>query len=71
MSQELVLGKYEFYPYPKEFREPTPTLEELVELMRRLKPEMRRTLKRPIDLSTGADPAVTARRSPISKPNSR
>lgn len=32
MSQELVVGKYEFYPYPKECREPSPTLEELVEL---------------------------------------
>jgi len=35
MSQQLVLGKYEFYPYPKEFREPPPTLEELVELLRK------------------------------------
>lgn len=37
---ELVLGKYEFYPYSKELIEPPPTLEELVELLRkRLKPE--------------------------------
>ena len=34
---ELQLGKYEFYPYPKEFREPTPTLEELDELLRKAK----------------------------------
>lgn len=36
---ELVVGKYEFYPYPKEFREPSPTLEELVELLREAKAE--------------------------------
>lgn len=59
MSQELVLGKYEFYPYPKEFREPSPTLEELVELLRKAKAGTRRTLKRPHELLTGADHAVS------------
>ena len=34
---ELIVGKYEFYPYPKEFLEPPPTLEELVELLRMAK----------------------------------
>jgi hypothetical protein len=37
---ELVVGKYEFYPYPKEFREPHPTLEELVELLRKAKADL-------------------------------
>ncbi len=37
MSQELQFGKYEFYPYPKESIEPPPSLEELVELLRKAK----------------------------------
>lgn len=37
---ELQLGKYEFYPYPNEFREPPSTLEELVELLRRAKADL-------------------------------
>ena len=40
MSQELQLGKYEFYPYPKEFIEPPPTLEELVELLQKAKGDL-------------------------------
>lgn len=47
MSQELVLGKYEFYPYPKEFREPPPTLEELVELLRKAKAKSEKDVKTP------------------------
>ena len=37
---ELQLGKYEFYPYPKEFIEPPPTLAELVELLRKAKADL-------------------------------
>lgn len=40
MSQELQLGKYEFYPYPDEFIEPPPTLEELVELLQKAKADL-------------------------------
>ena len=47
MSQELVLGKYEFYPYPKEFRDPPPTLEELVELLREAKAKSGKDVKTP------------------------
>ena len=47
MSQQLVLGKYEFYPYPKEFREPPPTLEELVELLREAKAGSEKDVKTP------------------------
>ena len=47
MSQEVVLGKYEFYPYPKEFREPPPSLEELVELLRKAKAKNEKDVKTP------------------------
>lgn len=51
MSQELQLGKYEFYPYPKEFREPPPTLDELVELLRKAKARSAKHVKTPSHLS--------------------
>lgn len=44
---ELKLGKYEFYPYPKEFRAPSPTLEELVELLREAKAMNDKDVKTP------------------------
>lgn len=47
MSQELVLGKYEFYPYPEEVRELPPTLEELLELLRESKAGSEKNTKRP------------------------
>ncbi len=47
MSQQLVLGKYEFYPYPKELREPYPTLEEMVELLRKAKASREKDVKTP------------------------
>gem|GEM_PF-2827784 len=47
MSQQLVLGKYKFYPYPKEIREPPPTLEELVELLRKAKAGLEKDVKTP------------------------
>lgn len=37
MSQELVLGKYEFYPYEFDENREVPSLEELVELLRKAK----------------------------------
>ena len=50
MSKELQLGKHEFYPYPKEFREPPPTLEQLVELLREAKAESEKDVKTPFGL---------------------
>ena len=47
MSQELILGKYEFYPYPEEYRDPSPTLEELVELSREAKAGSGKDVKTP------------------------
>ncbi len=47
MSQELQLGKYEFYPYPKEFRDPSPTLEELAELLLKAKAQGEKDVKTP------------------------
>lgn len=47
MSQELVLGKYEFYPYPKEFRDPPPTFEELIELLRESQAKSKKDVKTP------------------------
>lgn len=47
MSQELVVGKDEFYPYPKELGEPPPTLEELVELLREAKAGSKEDVKTP------------------------
>jgi hypothetical protein len=47
MSQELQLGKYEFYPHPKELREPPPTLEELVELLQKAKARSKKDVKTP------------------------
>ena len=44
---ELVLGKYEFYPYPKALREPPPTLEELVELLQKAKAKSGKDVKTP------------------------
>lgn len=44
---ELVIGKYKFYPYPKEFGEPPPTLEELVELLREAKAGSEKDVKTP------------------------
>ena len=44
---ELILGKYEFYPYPKEFSDPSPTLEELVELLREAKAARKKDVKTP------------------------
>ena len=44
---ELQVGKYEFYPYPKEFLEPPPTLEELVELLRKAKAGSEKDAKTP------------------------
>jgi hypothetical protein len=35
MSQELQLGKYEFYPYPDDLFENAPSLEELVEILKK------------------------------------
>lgn len=55
---ELQLGKYEFYPYPTEFREPPPTLEELVELLQEAKAGSGKDFKRPLDLLTDPDHAV-------------
>lgn len=52
---ELVIGKYEFYLYPKESREPPPTLEELVELLREAKARNEKDVKTPRDLLTNAD----------------
>jgi hypothetical protein len=43
---ELQLGKYEFYPYPNEFNEP-PTLEELVELLRKVEAESEKDINKP------------------------
>lgn len=45
--KELQLGKYEFYPYPEEFRDPSLTLEELIELMRRAKADGEKDVKTP------------------------
>jgi len=56
---ELIVGKYEFYPYPKELREPPPTWKNWLNYCERLKPVARRTLKRPRDLLTDADHAVS------------
>ena len=47
MSRELQLGKYEFYPYPKEFIEPPPSLEELVELLQKAKARSEKDGKMP------------------------
>lgn len=47
MSQELILGKYEFYPYPKKFRDSPPTLEELAELLREAKATNEKDVKTP------------------------
>ncbi len=58
MSQELQLGKYEFYPYPEEFRDPPPTLEELVELLRKAKAGSEKDVKTPRELLTDAGHAV-------------
>ena len=44
---ELVVGKYEFYPYPQEVREPPPTLEELVKLLREDKAKSEKDVKTP------------------------
>lgn len=56
---ELVVGKYEFYPYEfDEYRE-IPSLEELLEFLKStIEPRARRTLKRPLDLWNEADHAV-------------
>ena len=40
MSQELQLGRYEFYPYTDEDFKNTPSLEELVELLRKEKADL-------------------------------
>lgn len=47
MSEELQLGKYEFYPYPKESIESPPSLEELVELLRKAKANGGKDVKKP------------------------
>jgi hypothetical protein len=44
---ELQLGKYEFYPYPKELIDTSPTLEELIELLRRAKADGEKDVKTP------------------------
>jgi len=44
---ELIIGKYKFYPYPKELREPSPTLEELVELLQKAKAGSEKDVKTP------------------------
>ncbi len=52
---ELQLGKYEFYPYPNGFIEPSPTLEELVELLQKAKAKSEKDVKKPRDPLTDAD----------------
>lgn len=47
MSKELQLGKYEFYPYPQELRDPSPTLEELAELLLKAKAGSEKGVKTP------------------------
>ena len=42
---DLVVGKYKFYPCPKESIEPSPTLEELVELLREAKAKSEKDVK--------------------------
>lgn len=44
MSQELQLGKYEFYPYEFD-KSKTPTLEELEELLRRFRAKHKKDVK--------------------------
>ncbi|MBP6003535.1 MAG: hypothetical protein KA746_08900 [Pyrinomonadaceae bacterium] len=44
---ELVVGKYKFYPYPKELKEPPPSLEELVELLGEAKAKSGKDVKTP------------------------
>jgi len=56
MSQELQLGKYEFYPYEFD-KSDTPTLEELVELLSKRKAKTRKDVKTP-SRSLGIDHAV-------------
>lgn len=46
MSQELQLGKYEFYPYEFD-KDETPTLEELKKLLRKAKVTSDRDVKTP------------------------
>ncbi len=60
MSEELQLGKYEFYPYPKEFREPSPTLDELVELLRKTRSGNGNNIKMPSRTVDTADDAAIA-----------
>ena len=55
---ELVVGKYEFYPYPEEFREPPATLEELAELLREAKANSEKDVKTPSRFISNADHAV-------------
>jgi hypothetical protein len=48
MSQELKLGKYEFYPYEKQIPKDTRSIEELLDYLRAKRPErdVRRLLRR-------------------------
>ena len=46
MSQELKLGKYEYYPYEFDNNE-TPTLEELREMLRKAKANTGKDVKTP------------------------
>lgn len=46
MSQELQLGKYEFYPYELD-KSKTPTLEELKTLLRKARADKKRTPSQP------------------------
>lgn len=43
----LVVGKYEFYPYPNEFMKPPPTLEDLLELLQKAKAKGGKDVKTP------------------------
>ncbi len=44
MSQQLVVGKYKFYPYERD-RERTVTVEELEELLKKTKAGIEKTVK--------------------------
>lgn len=46
MSQELQLGKYEFYPYEFD-KSKTPTLDDLRELLRKAKARRQKDVKTP------------------------
>ena len=51
MSQKSQLGKHEFYPYPKESLEPSPNIEELLELLRKSKSENKKDFEKKPEIS--------------------